>query len=95
MRSVCRKARVFPMSSDEEMKRIMKAAVNAMYRLLWQRGHDPEAYLKSLGFGERYTPPVGRSRDRDTAPTVTIHPTKESLKNVQGTCTPSCVIALC
>lgn len=27
--------------SDEEMKRIMKAAVNAMYRLLLQRDHDP------------------------------------------------------
>src|ERR1019366_3509975 len=40
--------------SDEEMKRIMKAAVNAMYRLLWQRDHDPEAYLKSLTLGERY-----------------------------------------
>ncbi len=41
--------------SDDEMKRIMKAAVNAMYRLLWQRDHDPEAYLKSLTLGERYT----------------------------------------
>jgi hypothetical protein len=41
--------------SDEEMKGIMKAAVNALYRLLWQRDHDSEAYLKSLAFGERYT----------------------------------------
>jgi hypothetical protein len=41
--------------SDDEMKRMMKAAVNAVYRLLWQRDHDPEAYLKSLTLGERYT----------------------------------------
>jgi hypothetical protein len=41
--------------SDDKMKRIMKSAVNAMYRLLWQRDHDPEAYLKSLTLGERYT----------------------------------------
>lgn len=41
--------------TDEEMKRIMKAAVNAMYRLLWQREHDPEAYQESLALGERYT----------------------------------------
>jgi hypothetical protein len=49
-----RKARVSHVS-DEEMKRIMKAAVNAMYRLLWQRDHDPEAYLKSLASCERPT----------------------------------------
>ncbi len=53
--AVCAGRPEFSHVSDEEMKRIMKAAVNAMYRLLWQRGHDPEAYLKSLGFGERYT----------------------------------------
>ena len=41
--------------SDVEMKQIMKAAVSAMYRLLWQREHDPKAYLKSMTFGERYT----------------------------------------
>lgn len=41
--------------SDDEMKRIMKSAVNKMYRLLWQRDHDPGAYLKSLTLGERYT----------------------------------------
>lgn len=41
--------------SDEEMKRIMKAAVRSLYRLLWQKEHEPEAYLKSLELGERYT----------------------------------------
>ena len=51
---VCAGRSEFSHVSDEEMKRIMKAAVNAMYRLLWQRDHDPEAYLKSLAFGERF-----------------------------------------
>jgi hypothetical protein len=52
---VCAGRSEFSHVSDEEMKRIMKAAVNAMYRLLWQRDHDSEAYLKSLAFGERFT----------------------------------------
>jgi hypothetical protein len=33
---------------------MMLAAVNAMYRLLWQREHDPAAYLRSLELGQRY-----------------------------------------
>jgi len=53
--AVCAGNPEFTHISDEEMKRIMKTAVNAMYRLLWQRDHDPEAYLKSLALGERYT----------------------------------------
>jgi hypothetical protein len=53
--SVCEGNPEFSHISNDEMKLIMKAAVNAMYRLLWQRDHDPEAYLKSLTLGERYT----------------------------------------
>lgn len=53
--SVCQGNPEFSRISNDEMKRIMKAAVNAVYRLLWQRDHDPEAYLKSLTLGERYT----------------------------------------
>jgi hypothetical protein len=53
--AVCAGSPEFSHVSDEEMTRIMKAAVNTMYRLLWQRDHDPEAYLKSLALGERYT----------------------------------------
>jgi hypothetical protein len=34
--------------SDEEMKAIMKSAVNALYRLLWQSNCDPDAYNKNL-----------------------------------------------
>jgi len=41
--------------SDEEMKRIMKAAVNKVYSLLWQRENDREAYAKFLALGARYT----------------------------------------
>jgi hypothetical protein len=53
--AVCAGRAEFSHTSNEEMKTIMKAAVNTMYRLLWQRDHDPEAYLKSLTLGERYT----------------------------------------
>ena len=41
--------------SDEEMKALMKSAVNTLYRLLWQRENDPKAYLEKLVLGERYT----------------------------------------
>ena len=41
--------------SDEEMKTIMKSAVDTLYRLLWQRENDPKAYLEKLALGERYT----------------------------------------
>lgn len=51
----CHEKPEFSRISDAEMKRIMKAAVNAMYRLLWQREHDPDAYAQSLALGERYT----------------------------------------
>ena len=41
--------------SDEEMKEIMKAAVNSVYSLLWKKDNDSEAYAKSLVLGARYT----------------------------------------
>ena len=41
--------------SDEEMKGIMKAAVNSVYSLLWKKDNDSEAYAKSLALGARYT----------------------------------------
>ena len=40
--------------SDEEMKEIMKAAVNSVYSLLWKKDNDSEAYVKSLVLGARY-----------------------------------------
>jgi hypothetical protein len=41
--------------SDEEMKAIMKSAVNTLYRLLWQRKHDSEAYIENRTLGQQYT----------------------------------------
>ena len=41
--------------SDDEMKNLMKSAVNALYRLLWLREHDPVAYNENLTLGRRYT----------------------------------------
>ena len=41
--------------SDEEMKKIMRSAVNNLYRLLWQRDCDPMAYQENLALGRRYT----------------------------------------
>lgn len=41
--------------SDEEMKGLMKSAVNALYRLLWLREYDPRSYNEQLALGRRYT----------------------------------------
>lgn len=41
--------------TDEEMKAIMKSAVDTLYRLLWQRDCDPAAYNEALAFGRRQT----------------------------------------
>jgi len=40
---------------DEEMKSIMKSAVNTLYLLLWQRDYDPDAYSEKLALGRRFT----------------------------------------
>ena len=41
--------------SDDEMKGLMKSAVNALYRLLWMREHDPRSYDEQPALGRRYT----------------------------------------
>ena len=41
--------------SDEEMKAMMKSAVNTLYRLLWQRNYDSAAYTENLALGQQYT----------------------------------------
>ena len=41
--------------SDEQMKEIMKAAVESLYRLLWQKEHDPERWRRNLALGKQYT----------------------------------------
>jgi hypothetical protein len=40
---------------DDDMKVIMKSAVSADYKLLWNRDHDAEAYRKSIEYGVRLT----------------------------------------
>lgn len=41
--------------SDEQMKAIMKSAVNRLYSLLWQRENDVADYAKSLALGMKYS----------------------------------------
>jgi hypothetical protein len=41
--------------TDEEMKRIMKCAVNRVYEMLCEREFVPERYEKTLRFGEGYS----------------------------------------
>jgi hypothetical protein len=41
--------------TDEQMKAIMKSAVNKVYSLLRQRDHDMAAYAKSFELASRYT----------------------------------------
>ena len=41
--------------SDEEMKAMMKSAVNTLYRLLWQRKNDSVAYIENIALGQQYT----------------------------------------
>ena len=42
--------------TDEEIKAILKSAVNTIYRLLWLRDADPVAYNEKLALGRRFTP---------------------------------------
>ena len=41
--------------TDEEMKRIMKRAVDRVYTLLSLKAHEPEAYAALVDFGNLYT----------------------------------------
>lgn len=52
---VCSGKREVSHISDDEMKAVMKSAVDALYRLLWQRDCDPAAYNEALAFGRRHT----------------------------------------
>ena len=53
--AVCTGNSTFSHISNEEMKAIMKSAVDTLYRLLWQRENDSKHYLENLALGERYT----------------------------------------
>ncbi len=41
--------------TDDEMKGLMKSAVDSLYRLLWFKEHDPQSYDEHLALGRRYT----------------------------------------
>lgn len=45
----------FSRITDAEMKMIMKNAVSKVFRLLWQRDHDPEAFQRQISNCEVYT----------------------------------------
>jgi hypothetical protein len=44
----------FSRISEEEMTTVMNAAVDTLYRLLWQREYEPEKYRRNIAFGLRY-----------------------------------------
>jgi hypothetical protein len=52
---VCSGNREVSHISDEEIKAIMKSAVDTLYRLLWQRDCDHDAYNEKLALGRRFT----------------------------------------
>ncbi len=41
--------------TDDEMRAIMKSAVDRMYALLRLKGSDPASYARQIAFGARYT----------------------------------------
>ena len=41
--------------TQDEMKNIMKRAVDALYYLLWLKQNDPEKYAENLEYGDRST----------------------------------------
>ena len=45
----------FSRISDDEMKVIMKNAVNRVYKLLRLKAEDPDGYAREIALGERYT----------------------------------------
>lgn len=45
----------FSRITDDEMKQIMKNAVNQMAKLLWLREHNPVLFQQYVDFGSRYT----------------------------------------
>lgn len=60
-----------PQRTDEEMKAIMKCAVDHVYQLLVLRDESPEEYESKIRSGERYTANWDEPRmPRATAPNV-------------------------
>jgi hypothetical protein len=57
---VCNGSAEYSRITDDEMKAMMKLAVNAVYKLLCNRDYDSEAYRKSIQHGVRFHVPLGR-----------------------------------
>lgn len=51
----CTGSEGFSRITDNEMKAIMKNAVNHVYKLLVLKAEDPEEYERQIQFGARYT----------------------------------------
>jgi len=41
--------------TQDEMKNIMKRAVDTVYKLIWLRQNDPEKYAATIEYGNRHT----------------------------------------
>jgi sulfatase maturation enzyme AslB (radical SAM superfamily) len=52
---VCNGSSEYSRITEDEMKAMMKSAVTAVYKLLWNRDHDSEAYRRSIEYGVRFT----------------------------------------
>ena len=52
---VCEGKADYSRITDSEMKLIMKAAVNKVYKLLRLKTDDPEGYEREIAYGERCT----------------------------------------
>jgi len=50
----CNAAPEYSRIADDEMKAIMKSAVNRLYALLRLKNGDPHAYEKEIAFGTRH-----------------------------------------
>ncbi len=52
---VCNGSSEYSRITQDEMKAMMKSAVNVVYKLLCKRDHDSDAYRKSIEYGVRFT----------------------------------------
>ena len=50
----CNNVQGYSHISEDEIKMIIKSAVNRVYSLLCLKGHDPESYDREIKFGSRY-----------------------------------------
>jgi hypothetical protein len=62
----------FSYISVEQMKTVMKNAVDTLYRLLWQRKYDPNKYQRNVEFGLRYSRHWDGPELRDTGPETSV-----------------------